>query len=536
MFLSVVVRFDAGRGLVDDPTSLGTCFSSWRLVRALYPASVLTRVNLLATFGACVGEVARDAAASDSKLLVTMAGRLHVSGLHGTVDCDMAIWTFICPPFVCPFFATACARCVIFLSLATLCFLASRGFSAFDLDVFFRFAYLRIRIHCHEAAVLRLSKARLRHVFCLRTGALFFSFNLRTGALFFSFRGSKGATSHPCEWAFFASPELGFRWCFAVSHPLPRGRRFAFVQARLRHVFCLRTGALFFSFRGSKGATSHPCEWPFFASPELGFRWCFAVSHPLPRGCRFAFERARLRHVFCLRTGALFFSFRGSKGATSHHCEWPFFASPELGFRWCFAVSHPLPRGCRFAFEQARLRHVFCLRTGALFFSFRGSKGATSHPCDDHFLPRLSSDLGGVLLFRIHCQEVAVLRLSRLGCVTFFVYVLGLFSSPLGAPKVPLRTPANDHFLPRLSSDLGGVLLFRIHCQEVAVLRLSRLGCVTFFVYVLGLFSSPLGAPKVPLRTPVYTYWGSFLLLKGLQRCHFAPLRMTIFYLAWARI
>ena len=77
-------------------------------------------------------------------------------------------------------------------------------------------------------------------------------------------------------------------------------------------------------------------------------------------------------------------------------------------------------------------------------------------------------------------------------------YVLVLFSFPLGVPKVPLRTPANDHFLPRLSSDLGGVLLFRIHCQEAAVLRLSKarlrhvfcLGCVTFFVYVLGLFSS----------------------------------------------
>ena len=138
------------------------------------------------------------------------------------------------------------------------------------------------------------------------------------------------------------------------------------------------------------------------------------------------------------------------------------FASLELGFRWCFAVSHPLPRGC-------------------------------------------------------------LLRLSRLGCVMCFFYVLRLFSSPLGAPKVPLRTPANDHFLPRLSSDLDGVLLFRIHCQKAAVLRLSRLGCVTFFVYVLGffsspflgapkvpfclgtgLFSSPLGAPKVPLRTPVY--------------------------------
>ena len=124
------------------------------------------------------------------------------------------------------------------------------------------------------------------------------------------------------------------------------------------------------------------------------------------------------------------------------------------------------------------------------------------NPANDHFLLRLSSDLGGVLLFRIHCQKAAVLCLSRLGCVTFFVYVLVLFSSPLGAPKVPLGNPANDHFLPGLSSDLGGVLLFRIHCQEAAVLCLSRLGCVTFFVYVLGLFSSPLGAPKVPLRNP----------------------------------
>ena len=104
------------------------------------------------------------------------------------------------------------------------------------------------------------------------------------------------------------------------------------------------------ALKGSKGATSAPCEWPFFASLAVGFRLCFAVSHPLPRGCRFAFVQARLRHVFCLRTGALFFSFRGSKGATSHPCEWPFFASPELGFRWCLAVSDPLPSGCRCAF------------------------------------------------------------------------------------------------------------------------------------------------------------------------------------------
>ena len=203
-------------------------------------------------------------------------------------------------------------------------------------------------------------------------------------------------------------------------------------------------------------------------------------------------------------TGALFFSFRGSKGATSAPCEGPFFASPELGFRWCLAVSHPLSRGCRFAFVQARLRHVFCLRTGAFFFSFRGSKGPLRPLATDRFLLRLSSDLGGVWLFRIHCPEAAVLPLSRLGCVTFFLYVVGLSSSPLGVPKVPLRPLAKDRFLLRLSSDLGGVWLFRIHCPEAAVLPLSRLGCVTFFVYVLGLL----------------------FLLSGLQRCHFGPLLM----------
>ena len=37
----------------------------------------------------------------------------------------------------------------------------------------------------------------------------------------------------------------------------------------------------------------------FFALPEPGFRWCPAVSDPLPSGCRCAFVRSRLRHVFC---------------------------------------------------------------------------------------------------------------------------------------------------------------------------------------------------------------------------------------------
>ena len=114
---------------------------------------------------------------------------------------------------------------------------------------------LLFRIHCQEAAVLLLTKARLRHVFCLGC-VTFFVYVL---GLFSSPLGDpKVPLRTPANDHFL--PRLGFRWCFAVSHPLPRGCRFAFVQARLRHVFCLRTGALFFSFRGSKGATSHPCE------------------------------------------------------------------------------------------------------------------------------------------------------------------------------------------------------------------------------------------------------------------------------------
>ena len=158
--------------------------------------------------------------------------------------------------------------------------------------------------------------------------------------------------------------------------------------------------------------------------------------------------------------------------------------SSDLGGVWLFRIHCQEAAVLRLS-RLYRLRHVFCLRTGALLL-----KVPLRPPANDCFLLRLSSDLSGVWLFRIHCQKAAALRLSRLGCVTFFVYVMGLSSSPLGVPKVPLRPLANHRFLLRLSSDLGGVWLFRIHCQEAAVLRLSRLGCATFFVYVLGL-SSP---------------------------------------------
>ena len=52
------------------------------------------------------------------------------------------------------------------------------------------------------------------------------------------------------------------------------------------------------------------------------------------------------------------------------------------------------------------------------------------------------------------------LGLSGLGRITFSVYGLGLVSSPLGVPKLPLRHAAEDGFLLGLSADLGGVWLF----------------------------------------------------------------------------
>ena len=97
--------------------------------------------------------------------------------------------------------------------------------------------------------------------------------------------------------------------CFAS---IAEELRFRLVQARLRHVFGLCTGALFFFVGGSKGAACarilDPPNVVFSAVPALGFRWCLAVSHPLPRSCIFAIVQARLRHVFGLYALGLFSS------------------------------------------------------------------------------------------------------------------------------------------------------------------------------------------------------------------------------------
>ena len=174
--------------------------------------------------------------------------------------------------------------------------------------------------------------------------------------------------------------------------------------------------------------------------------------------------------------------------------------SPDLGGVWLFRIH------CREA-AALGLSGLGCVTFSVYVLGLVSSPLGVSelslrHPAEDGFLLRLSPDLGGVWLFRIHCREAAALGLSGLGCVTFSVYVLGLVSSPLGVSELSLRHPAEDGFLLRLSPDLGGVWLFRIHCREAAALGLSGLGCVTFSVYVLGLVSSPLGVSELSLRHP----------------------------------
>ena len=177
---------------------------------------------------------------------------------------------------------------------------------------------------------------------------------------------------------------------------------------------------------------------------------CFAcVAEEL----RFRLLQARLRHVFCLCTGALFFFLGGSKGAVLDPPQVLFFAVPELGFRWCLAVSHALPRSCVFGF-------------------------------------------------------------SRLGCAMFFVYVLGLWGSFLllrGFQRCR-SGPAAGLLLCR-SSVLGGVWLFRMRCRGAA-------------------FSASPGS-----AAPCFLsmYWGSFLLLRGFQRCRSGPAAGPVFCCAGAR-
>ena len=115
---------------------------------------------------------------------------------------------------------------------------------------------------------------------------------------------------------------------------------------------------------------------------------------------------------------ALSFSFNGFEEDVSDPCgrvaNASFLGLSELGFRWCLAFSHALPMSLIFVFVQAGLRmhcrcaYVFCPATALLSFSGNGFEEDVSDPCgraaNASFWACLSSDLGGVWLFRMHCR------------------------------------------------------------------------------------------------------------------------------------
>ena len=166
---------------------------------------------------------------------------------------------------------------------------------------------------------------------------------------------------------------------FGFSHALPMSLIFVFVQAGLRHVFCPATALLPASFLTVSKRTFRTrvvANASFLGCSELGFRWCLAFSHALPMRLRFLSSDC----------AALSFSFNGFEADVSDPCgraaNASFLGLSELGFRWCLAFSHALPRNLIFVFVQAGLRHVFCPATALLCPSLLTvSKEDGSDPC-----------------------------------------------------------------------------------------------------------------------------------------------------------
>ena len=142
-----------------------------------------------------------------------------------------------------------------------------------------------------------------------------------------------------------------------------------------------------------------------------------------------------------------------------------------------------------------------------------------------------ASDLGGVWLFRIPCRGAAFLRLSWLGCAMFLAYVLAYVLGQkvpfwtrrilLRVPKVLFWTRRMNCFLLCLSSDLGGVWCF-LRCLR------SDLGGVWLFrIHCRGAAFSACPGYVAPCFWSMY--WGSFLLLRGFQRCCFGPAECIVF-------
>ena len=125
----------------------------------------------------------------------------------------------------------------------------------------------------------------------------------------------------------------------------------------------------FLLLRGFQRCRFGPAAGPFFfAVPELGFKWRCAVSHALPRSCVFGFSRLGCAKFFVYVLG-LWGSFLLLRWF--QRCR---FGSAECTVLCCAGARISVVFGCfacvaeelRFRLLQARLRHVFCLCTGAL--------------------------------------------------------------------------------------------------------------------------------------------------------------------------
>ena len=117
------------------------------------------------------------------------------------------------------------------------------------------------------------------------------------------------------------------------------------------------------------------------------------------------------------------------------------------------------------------------------------------------FLLCRSSVLSGVWLFRMRCRGAAFSASPGSAAPCFLSMYWGSFLLLRGFQRCRSGPAAGTFFLLCLSSDLSGVWLFRMHCRGAA-------------------FSASPGsaAPCV-----LSMYWGSFLLLRGFQRCRSGP-------------
>ena len=115
--------------------------------------------------------------------------------------------------------------------------------------------------------------------------------------------------------------------------------------------------------------------------------------------------------------------------------------------------------------------------------------------------------------------------LPRLGCARFLIYVSSLYWSGLcaealfffiGGSKGGVLAPPNVRFCVVPELGFRWCLAVSHALPRSCVFGFSRLGCAMFFVYVLGL-------------------WGSFLLLRGFQRCRSGPAAGPVFCCAGAR-